>query len=152
MGHDVMIYRDIPCDITNTRSPRNTRQKILTQIQRKRTTSLRSTLVFFRMLSLPSSWVCSSGLFCRSSAIHQLETSYEVGLTIPPANSNLVPSGLGLLLSACMLVFFSFFFFPPHYGSLQVTIKTTVCAFHLYRKISAISSLDHLLRRTVGSE
>ena len=32
-------------------------------------------LLFFSALSLPSSWLCSSGLFCRSSAVHQLDTS-----------------------------------------------------------------------------
>ena len=26
-GHNVTIYRDIPCDITHTKSPRNTRNK-----------------------------------------------------------------------------------------------------------------------------
>ena len=52
-----------------------------------------------------------SALFCRHFVVHQLDTSSDYGLTVPPANSNRVPSRLGLLPER-MFVFVSFYIFP----------------------------------------
>ena len=108
-AHYVTIYRDTPYDISHTRLPRNTRHKISTH--RKPTTSLRSSH-FFLALSLPSSWMCSSGIclsfFCCSPAGH------IIGLTVSPANSNPLPSGLGLVperMHGCFCLIFIFFSF-----------------------------------------
>ena len=56
----------------HTGLPRNTRQ---IQIQRKPTTSLRSTLVFSGFISALILACPPSGLFRRSSVVHQLDTS-----------------------------------------------------------------------------
>ena len=63
-------------------------------------------LLLFSALPLPSSWPVWPFLssFCCPSAGH------IIGLTVPPANSDLLPSGLGLLPER-MYVFDSFFFF-----------------------------------------
>ena len=92
-GHDVTIYRDTPCDITHTRSPRNTRHKPKFIENPPPRCGL---LLFFSTLSLPSSWLAVFvwpflSFFCCPSAGHIIR------LTVSPANSNLVPSGLGLL-------------------------------------------------------
>ena len=66
-------------------------------------------LLFFSALSLPSSWLPSvwpfSSCFCCPSDGH------IIGLTVPSANSNLVPSGLGLLPEHVRLFLFHFSFF-----------------------------------------
>ena len=86
----------------HTGSPRNTRQ---IQIQRKPTTSLRSTLVIFGCLcphlGLSSVRPSSSSFYCPSAG-------HIIWLTVP-ANSNLVSSGPGLLPERVMFVFVSFF-------------------------------------------
>ena len=112
-GHDVTIYRDIPCDITHQITLKHQAHQITSkhqaqiQIQRKPTTSLRSTLVFIGFVSaliLAVSFWPFLSFFCCPSAGH------IIGLTVSPANSDLVPSGLGLL-PVRMHVLVSFFFF-----------------------------------------
>ena len=77
------------------------------RLQRESTTLLRSTICFW-VLTFSLLWACPpSGPFGRPFVVHQLDTSY--GLTVSPANSNLVPSRLGLLPER---VFVSVFFFP----------------------------------------
>ena len=91
-----------------TGSLRNTRQ---IQIQRKPTTSLRSTLVLFGglcpHLGLSSVRPSSSSFCCPSDG-------HIIGLTLP-VNSNLVCSGLGLLPERMMLLLFHFFLFFVFY-------------------------------------
>ena len=69
-----------------------------TELQRKPTTSVRSTICF-GFSSLPSSrFVFRLAFFCCPSVVHQLEdTSSIIGLPVPPAHINLVPLELGLL-------------------------------------------------------
>ena len=102
MGHDTTIPIAIRCQ---TGSPRNTRQ-----IQIHRNPPPRcGVLLFFRLClcthlgfssvgSLPSSFCCPSH-------------GHIIGLTVQPANSNLVPLGLGLLPEHVRLFFVSFFIF-----------------------------------------
>ena len=65
---------------------------------------------FFRLrlcpyLGLSSVWLFLSSFCC-------LSAGHIIGLTVPPANSNLVPSGLRLLPERMFVLFhFSFFFF-----------------------------------------
>ena len=66
-------------------------------------------LLFFRLclcphLGLSSVWPFSSSFCCPSDG-------HIIGLTVPPANSNLVPSGLGLLSEHVRLSLFHFSFF-----------------------------------------
>ena len=108
-------------------------QKLI-RIHRKPTTSLRSALVCFSdfvsaLVLGVFVWPFLS-FFCYPSARN------IIGLTIPPASSNLVPSGLGLLLSARMLVFSSFFFFPPHYG-LCLSFLSQEFSFFFPRRLAA---------------
>ena len=69
-------------------------------------------------LGLSSVWPFSSTVCCPSAG-------HIIGLTVP-ANSNLVPSGLGLLPERMMFVlfqlfFFSFFFFFPGLYSFLIS-------------------------------
>ena len=124
-GHDVTIYRDTPCDITHTRSPRNTRHKPKFIENPPPRCGL---LLFFSTLSLPSSWLAVFvwpflSFFCCPSAGH------IIGPTVSPANSNLVPSGLGLLPERMHVFFVSFFvflfpFFPCLFSFLLPGINT----------------------------
>ena len=110
MGYDVTIYlsRDISCDITpdHLETPRKYK---FTENPPPRC----GLLLFFSALSLPSSWlVLRLPFFCRLSVVHELDTSFCCGLTVPPANSNLVPSRLDLLPERMFVLFhFSNFFF-----------------------------------------
>ena len=100
------IYHDIICDVT-TESRQKIRQK---QIEREPTTLLRSTICFW-LLAFTLFLACPlSGLFCRHFVVHQLDTSSCYGPTVPPANSDPVPSQLGLLPER-MFVFVSFIIF-----------------------------------------
>ena len=113
-GHDVTIYRDIRCDITHTRSPRDTRHTNPSSTKTHYLVAVYSC--FFRLclcphLGLSSVWHFLS-YFCCPSAGH------IIGLTVPPANSNLVPSRLGLLPERMFVfshfsIFFSLLFFFP---------------------------------------
>ena len=97
------IYHDIICDVT-PESRQKIRQK---QIERDPTTLLRSTICFW-LLAFTLFLACPlSGLFCRHFVVHQLDTSSCYGLTVPLANSNPIPSQLGLLPER-MFVFDSF--------------------------------------------
>ena len=71
-------------------------------------------LVLFSALPLPSSWPAWPFLssFCCPSAGHIIE------LTVPPANSHLLPSGLGLVPER-MYVFGSSFIFFVFFPSLS---------------------------------
>ena len=89
----------------HTGKPRHTWQ---IQIQRKATISLRSTLVLFGFVSTLILACLPAGLFCRPSVV--LSPGHIVGLTERLANSDLVPSGLGLLRER--MFFFIFYFFP----------------------------------------
>ena len=62
-------------------------------------------LLFFSALSLPSSWLA---LWAFSSSFCCPSDGHIIGLTVPPANSNLVPSGLGLLPEHLRLFLFHF--------------------------------------------
>ena len=70
-GHDITIYRDIPCDITHTKSPRNTRHKP------NSTKTHHLVAVYSCFLGFVSALISTAfvWLFCRSSAVYQLETS-----------------------------------------------------------------------------
>ena len=122
-GHDVTIHRDIPCDITHIRSPRNTRHKS------KFNENLPLVAVyscFFRLCLCPHLGcvrLAFLSFFCCPSAGHIIE------LTVSPANSNLVPSGLGLLPERMHVFFVSFFvflfpFFPCLFSFLLPGINT----------------------------
>ena len=113
MGHDVTIYRDISCDITHTRPPRNTRHKSKFN---ENPPPRRGLLLFFSAVSLPSSWMCSSGLFLSFSCCPS--AGHIIGLTVSHANSNLVPSGLGLLPERMHVFFFFHFSFSPFFPCL----------------------------------
>ena len=104
--YDITIYRDVSCDTTpdhletpgvNTNS---TKTHYLVAVYS----------CFFRLclcphLGLSSVWHFLS-YFCCPSAGH------IIGLTVPPANSNLVPSRLGLLPERMFVLFhFSIFFY-----------------------------------------
>ena len=101
------IYGDISRCIMrcHTGTPRRTWQ---IQIQRKATISLRCTLVLFGFVSTLILACLPAGLFCRPSVF--LSPGHIVGLTARLANSDLVPSGLGLLRER--MFFFIFYFFP----------------------------------------
>ena len=113
-GHDVTIYRDMPCDITHTRSPRNTRHKSKSNENPPPRCGL--LFVFFGFVSAlilaVFVWPFLS-FFCCPSA------GRIIGLTVSPANSNLVPSGLGLLPER-MHVSFCFIF---HFFSLLLFLS-----------------------------
>ena len=104
MGCDITTYRDISCDITP--------DHLETQVNTNSTKTHHLVVVytcFFGCLcprlGLPSVWYVLSS-FCCPSAGH------TIGLTVPPANSNLVPSRLGLLPERMFVLFhFSIFFF-----------------------------------------
>ena len=88
------------------------------RLQRESTTLLRSTICFW-VLTFSLLWACPpSGPFGRPFVVHQLDTSY--GLTVSPANSNLVPSRLGLLPER---VFVSVFFFSPSWCLVLLIIS-----------------------------
>ena len=70
-GYNITIYRYISCDITHTGSPRNTRH---IQIERKLSSSLRSTLDFFGFVSALTLACLPSGLLGRPYVIRQLGT------------------------------------------------------------------------------
>ena len=104
-GHDVTIYRDIRCDITHTRSPRDTRHTNPSSTKTHYLVAVYSC--FFRLCLCPHLGCVRLAFllfFCCPSAGH------IIGLTVSPANSNLVPSGLGLIPER-MHAFFVFIFF-----------------------------------------
>ena len=104
MGYDTTIYIAIRC---HTGSPRNTRQ--INTNSRKTHHLVAVFSCFFRLcvrphLGLSSVWPFSSCFCCPSDG-------HIIGLTVPSANSNLVPSGLGLLPEHVRLFLFHFSFF-----------------------------------------
>ena len=111
-GHDVAIYRDVPCDITHIRSPRNTSHKSKFN-ENHHLVAVCSC--FFRLYLGPHIGcvrLAFLSFFCCPSAGHIIE------LTVSPANSNLVPSGLGLLPERLHFFFFFHFSFSPFFPCL----------------------------------
>ena len=108
MSRHITIYHAISHTYPGT--PHHFEFTTQIEIQRKPTASWRS-IVFFAFVSplilacLPSGLFCRPESFCCPSAVHIM------GLTVPPAKSNLVPSGLGLLPERMYVCFVSFFFF-----------------------------------------
>ena len=101
----ILLPRSIA--IYHAMSHRITRQK---QPRREPTTSLWSTICFL-LLTFTLFLAClPSGLLCSHFVVHQLDTSSCYGPTVPPANSDPVPSQLGLLPER-MFVFVSFIIF-----------------------------------------
>ena len=101
MGYDITIYRHVSCDITPNYLETPGKYK---QIQQKPTTSLQSALAFFGFVS-------TLILACLPSGFFVAILSSIIGLTVPPANSILVPSGLGLLPEGMFVFVFIFHFF-----------------------------------------
>ena len=92
----------------HTGSPRNSRQTL----QQNPATSLRSTVVRFGSFSLSLVALYSVGPFLSSLCCSSDSAGHMIGLTVPPANSNLVPSGLGLLPERMfVVVLFLFYLF-----------------------------------------
>ena len=118
MGYDITIYRDISYDITPEDLGTPGEYKF-----HENPPPRCGLLLFFRLclcphLGLSSVWHFLSS-FCCPSAGH------IIGLTVP-ADSNLVPSGLGLLPERMMFVFcfilfyFLFYLFPGLFSFLPV--------------------------------
>ena len=110
-GHDVTIYRDIPCDITHTRSPRNTRHTNTNSTKTHHLLAVYSSF-FFRLCLCPHLGCVRLAFF----VVLLLSISWTHHRTdrISPANSNLVPCGLGLLperMHVCFCFIFSLFLF-----------------------------------------
>ena len=105
MGYDITIYRDISYDITPEDLGTPGEYKF-----HENPPPRCGLLLFFRLclcphLGLSSVWHFLSS-FCCPSAGH------IIGLTVPAAKSNLVPSRLGLLPERMFVLFhFSIFFF-----------------------------------------
>jgi len=103
------IYRDTVWNVT-PEWRQNTRQK---KLERDPAALLRSIICFW-LLAFTLFFACPlSCLFCHF-VVHQLDTSSWYGLTVPPANSNPVPSRIGLLPER-MFVFVSFIIFSSCY-------------------------------------
>ena len=125
-----------------TGSLRNTRQ---IQIQRKPTTSLRSTLVLFGglcpHLGLSSVRPSSSSFCCPSDG-------HIIGLTLP-VNSNLVCSGLGLLPERMMLLLFHFFlFFVFYFFTCRLSLPSSWLALRLAFFAAFLLSISWTHHRT----
>ena len=110
MGYDITKYRDISCNITpdHLETP---------QVNTNSTKTHHLVAVYFcffgfvsaLILACPRSGIFSSFFCCPSDG-------HIIGLTVSPANSNLVPSRLGLLPERMFVlllfsIFFSFLFF-----------------------------------------
>ena len=110
-GHDVTTYHDISCDITYI--PWYTTSLRIHHANRNSTKTHRLVAVycFFRVCLSPHLGLSSVCLFCRPESFCCPSAVHIMGLTVPPAKSNLVPSGLGLLPERMYVCFVSFFFF-----------------------------------------
>ena len=99
----IAIYHAMSHRITST--PQATKYP-----QRELTTSLRSTICFW-LLAFTHFLACPpSGNLCRHFVVHHLDKLSYYGLTVPPENSNPIPSRLGLLPDR-MFVSFHFYKF-----------------------------------------
>ena len=101
MGYDIITYRDISCDITPDHLETSGKYKF-----NENPPPRCGLLLFFRLCLCPHGLSCVWPFllsFCYPSAWHM------IALTVPPENSNLVPSGLGLLPERVHVCFFSFF-------------------------------------------
>ena len=90
VGYDITIYRDISCEIKPDHLETLGKHKL-----NENPPPRCGLLLFFSALSLPSSWLVLGLAFfvvfrCPSAG-------HIIGLTVPPANSNVVPSRLSLL-------------------------------------------------------
>ena len=105
MAYDITIYRDISCDITPDHLETSGKYNSTKTHHLFAVYSCFFWLCLCPPLGLSSVWHFLSP-FCCPSAGH------IIGLTAPPANSNLVPSRLGLLPgSVFVLLHFSLLFF-----------------------------------------
>ena len=85
-------------------------QKITPKYQPKTTSRRTHHLVLFLSPCFNLFLTCPPcGLFCRPFDVHRLDTWSYYGLTVPPANSNLVPSRLLCYLSSSLFSFRFFF-------------------------------------------
>ena len=103
MGYYTVIYRDISCDITPHHSKAQAQHNF--NKDRPPCCGLRFAFGPFLCAPLALSPACPffSSSCCRSDG-------HIIGLTVPLANINLVPSWFGLL-PECMVVFVAFFYF-----------------------------------------
>ena len=103
MGYDITVYLDMSCVITPDHH--KTPGKHNFNENRPPCCGLRFALALCLcpLLALSSAWPFLSSFCCPSD-------EHITGLTVPLANTNLVPSRLGLLYE-CMIVFVPFFFF-----------------------------------------
>ena len=116
------------------------------RIRRKPTTLLRSTLVFFGFVSAlilaVFVWPFLS-FFCCPSAGH------IIGLTVSPANSNLVPSGLGLLperMHVCFCFIFHFFLFC----SFSCLFSFLISGINTWYSLQKLWGTWHIIVNVVG--
>ena len=130
MGYDITIYRHIWCDIT-PEHPKTPGQNNFNE-NRPYCCGLRFFFVpcLCPPLALSPAWPFLSSFCCPSHG-------HVVGLTVPPANINLVPSRLRLL-PQCMIVFvpFSLSFFPCLFFLRVIHI-----AWYRYRYIPKMFSI-----------
>ena len=128
-GHDVTIYRDIPCDITHTRSPRNTRHTNPNSTKTHHLVAVYSC--FFRLCLCPHLRCVRVAFFCRSSAVHQLDTSWDWPYHQQTATSS-SPDSPAPWAHACLFwCHFSFFlFFPCLFSFLIPGINTWYLTYY----------------------
>ena len=107
-----LVYHAVAHRIT----PKRQAKKILP----KPATSLRSSICGGSLV-LPSCWLVSVSFLCRPSVIHQLDKF--IGLTVA-ADSNLVPSGLGLRPERMLVFLHSCFCFLSFFPCLLCLLDT----------------------------